>query len=124
MGKKEVKMAKFEVPEVDVLLEGRDETFRVPVTNGTIVRYELEARKNGWPDFASSGAVWAAYCAYLGAMKTGQVPADSTWDNFLDILIQVEFVEKEAEPEEEPEDESGKAPAPVKRTRKKAVSAS
>ena len=110
-------MTKIQVPEIDVHLDGKDEPFRVQITNGVVVRYELEARKRGWGEFSESGTIWAAYAGYLGALRLGEIAPAVTWDQYLDMLIAVNFVDS-------PEEEEPEGKAPVRRTRKKAESGS
>jgi hypothetical protein len=79
--------------------------YRAEVIQGDIVRFELEASRSSWPDISSAPALWSSYLAYQSLVRTGQVPAAVTFDQFVSGVEAID-VEQQVEVNPTPEDQS------------------
>lgn len=58
------------------------EEVQVDGTHTDAARYELEARRNGWPAQDDAPVLWSAFMAWCGLVRAGKFPG--TFDQFLD----------------------------------------
>ncbi len=87
---------KMEQPQFTVTLFGQ-EPFKVTVSNGDLVRWDMERSKRGWPEMGQAANLWGSYVCFLAARRTGQY--NQMWDSWIDEVEEVAFEDNsEADP--------------------------
>lgn len=64
---------------------GRTETGTVRILAADKIRFEVHARRNGWP--VSDGPRSISFMVYAALARTGQIPADLDFEEFVETTL-------------------------------------
>ena len=98
-------MSALEVPELEVWLDGRDDSFRVRVDQAAQVKWDLERAKRRWPPMDDAQALWSTFVAWAAATRGGLVEQGMPFEVFAEQIVKLDLVS--VEPANPTEQEAG-----------------
>lgn len=79
--------------------------FEVMISNGDLVRWDMDRASRGWPEMGSASNLWGSYVCFLASRRTGKY--NMTWENWIDDVENIEFISTEDVDPTEKEAEDG-----------------
>jgi len=81
----------MQAPVFTITLTGQGDPFDVTIQQSEATRWDIERSQRNWPQQEDAWNLWSTFVCWNAARRQGRIPADMTFDAFVDLAERIEF---------------------------------